>query len=102
MDLPSTNCSYDMKKVESRYRHSENDLNSWGYELLQQGHLEKALAVFKLNVLLNPSSANVYDSYGEALLKAGDKKDAIRMYQKSIELNPKNEHGKKVLQEIKE
>ncbi|HLX93174.1 MAG TPA: tetratricopeptide repeat protein [Puia sp.] len=91
-----------MKKVESRCRHSEIDLNGWGYELMQKGHLEKALAVFKLNVLLNPSSANVYDSYGEALLNAGDKKDAIRMYQKSIELNPKNEHGKKILQEIKD
>jgi tetratricopeptide (TPR) repeat protein len=96
----STNASNELKKTETEYRHSENDLNSWGYLLLNQGKMQEALEVFKLNVSLFPNSWNVYDSYGETLLKNGQKEEAIKMYKKSIELNPKNENGKKVLEEI--
>jgi pimeloyl-ACP methyl ester carboxylesterase len=88
------------KKEEIAYRHSEDDLNSWGYRLLQQGNLQRALEVFKLNVALNPDSWNVYDSYAEALLKNGQKEQAIKMYQKSIELNPANKNGKTILEEL--
>ncbi|MVM32083.1 alpha/beta fold hydrolase [Spirosoma sp. HMF4905] len=87
-------------KTEAAYRHSEDNLNSWGYQLLQQGDLPKALKIFKLNVDLFPASWNVYDSYGETLLKSNQKEEAIRMYKKSIELNPDNKNGKKVLEEI--
>lgn len=94
------NSANETRRDEAAYRHSEDDLNSWGYTLLQNGEIPKALAVFKLNVLLNPSSWNVYDSYGEALLKSGNKEEAIKMYQKSIELNPKSENGKKILERL--
>ncbi|GAB4014957.1 hypothetical protein GCM10028808_38920 [Spirosoma migulaei] len=90
----------EAKKEEAAYRHSEGELNSWGYSLLSKGQLEQALAVFKLNVALNPTSWNVYDSYGETLLKNGQKQEAIQMYQKSIELNPGSKNGKKVLDEL--
>ncbi|HUB60276.1 MAG TPA: hypothetical protein VL978_06235, partial [Puia sp.] len=92
----------DLKKLDNEYIHSENDLNSWGYEFLSKGELEKALTVFKLNVLLNPSSWNVYDSYGEALMRKGDKVEATRMYRESVALDPKNENGKKMLEELSE
>lgn len=90
----------ETKKDEATYRHSEDDLNSWGYKLLNQGQMQQALEVFKLNVELNPNSWNAYDSYGETLLKNGQKEEAIKMYQKSVDLNPKNENGKKVLERI--
>jgi pimeloyl-ACP methyl ester carboxylesterase len=96
----AVNTANETKKVETAYRHSEDDLNSWGYKLLQQGEMQKALEVFKLNVLLNPLSWNVYDSYGETLLKNGQKEEAIKAHQKSVELNPKNDNGKKVLEKI--
>ena len=96
----ATNAANDLKKTETQYRHSENDLNSWGYQLLQRGEMEKALGVFKLNVLLNPQSWNVYDSYAEVLLKNGQKDEAIKMYKKSVELNPDNQNGKKMLEEL--
>ena len=67
---------------------------------LNKNENEKALEIFKLNVLLNPSSGNAYDSYGEVLLKMNKKEDAIKMYKKSIELNPENENGKKVINEL--
>ncbi|HVM89927.1 MAG TPA: alpha/beta fold hydrolase [Puia sp.] len=94
----STDATNETKKKETLYRHSEDDLNSWGYALLNKGKMQEALEVFKLNVMLNPNSWNVYDSYGETLLKNGQKEEAIKMYEKSVELNPKNENGKKVLE----
>jgi pimeloyl-ACP methyl ester carboxylesterase len=42
----------DSKKLDNENRHSESDLNSWGYELLSNKQTEKALTVFKLNVQL--------------------------------------------------
>jgi len=96
----SVDASNEAKKAEVLYRHSEDDLNSWGYLLLKQGKMQNALEVFKLNVILFPKSWNVYDSYGEILLKNGQKEEAIKMYQKSVELNPKSENGKKVLEEL--
>lgn len=88
------------KEEENAFRHSEDDLNGWGYKLSGQGKMVQALEVFKLNIELNPESWNAYDSYGEALLKAGQKPEAIKMYQKSVEVNPKAEHGKNVLEEL--
>jgi len=87
----------ESKGQELAYRHSEDDINTWGYQLLQARDFKKAVEVFKLNVSLHPSSWNAYDSYGEALLKIGDKSEALKMYRKSVELNPNNEHGKQVL-----
>jgi len=88
------------KAQDLAFNHSEDDLNTWGYQLLGKNENQKAAEIFKLNMLLNPSSANVYDSYGEALLKTDQKEEAIKMYKKSIELNPENKNGKEVLERI--
>jgi tetratricopeptide (TPR) repeat protein len=64
--------------------------------------LEKALAVFKLNLMAYPGSSNVYDSYGEALLLQGDTVKAIVNYRKSLELNPGNTQGVAVLKALGE
>ena len=87
----------NVKKENNAYIHSEDNLNNLGYEYLNKNENEKALEIFKLNVLLNPTSGNTYDSYGEILLKMNKKEEAIKMYKKSVELNPENENGKKVL-----
>jgi len=89
-----------IKKENTAYIHSEDNLNNLGYDYLHKNENEKALEIFKLNVLLNPESANAYDSYGEILLKINRKEEAIKMYQKSIELNPLNKNGKRVLDEL--
>lgn len=83
----------ETKKKQVEYSHSESDLNSWGYQLLKQGEKEKALEVFKLNVGMNPDSANVYDSLAEAYESIGDKAQAIGNYKRSLELNPANSHA---------
>jgi hypothetical protein len=84
----------------SKYCHSENDLNEWGYNLLSQNRNSEAVKVFEINALLNPTSANAYDSLGEVYLKMNNRELAILNYKKSLELNPKNENARKVLKQI--
>ena len=88
------------KAADLAFNNSEDDLNTWGYQLMGKNENQKAAEVFKLNLTLNPTSANAYDSYGEALLKTNQTEEAIKMYKKSVELNPENENGKKVLARI--
>ncbi|QDK82780.1 serine hydrolase [Spirosoma sp. KCTC 42546] len=90
----------ELKKKNSSFNPSEDDLNDWAYRLMARRQLQEALGIFKLNVSLYPKSWNVYDSYGEALLKNGQKDEAIAMYKKSIELNPDNQNGKGMLARI--
>ena len=94
--------SIEAKKIEIENKHSEADLNEWGYTFMRNEELEKALEVFKLNTMLFPDSWNTYDSYGEALLKSNRKEEAIEMYEKSIEMNPENENGKQLLLKMKQ
>lgn len=93
---------WQLKKNEAhQFNFREIHLNNLGYSYLDKGEIQKAIAVFKLNVEAYPNSANVYYSYGEALLKANRKTETIKMYEKSIELNPDNEYVKNKLNKIK-
>lgn len=51
----------------------EGPMNALGYELLGQGRLDDAIAVFELNVEAYPQSANVYDSLGDGYRARGDR-----------------------------
>lgn len=94
---------YHVVKMEDsgEYIFSEKSLNALGYKLLNDGKIEDAIEVFKLNVEEYPDSFNVYDSLGEAYLAKGEKKLAKANYKQSLELNPENENGKKMLEKIK-
>ena len=83
------------------FKLSEDELNSWGYQLLEQNKKNEALQVFHLNTLLFPSSANVYDSYAETLEAMGNRKEAIINYKKSLELNPNNTNASAYLKDKK-
>ena len=80
----------------------EDYFNFFGYRYLQDGMIDKALEVFKLNVKLYPTAWNPYDSLGEAYALMGNKDLSIENYKKSIELNPDNEHGKEMLRKLEE
>lgn len=82
---------------EAQQRHSESGLNTWGYQLLAGGNQAAAIAVFKLNVMLYPASANTYDSLGEGYEALGDKAQAIASYQRSLQLDPGKAHSKERL-----
>ena len=62
----------------------EENVNTWGYELLMDGHLPQAIAVLKLNTKLYPGFGNTYDSLGDAYAKAEEKDLAIDSYKKAV------------------
>ena len=80
---------------------SESDFNSLGYNLIARKKINAAIEVFKMNIELNPKSANAYDSLGEAYMINKNKELAIKNYKKSLELNPKNTNAKDMLKELK-
>ena len=83
----------DLKKKDRAFNLNEDDLNAWGYQLLNQKEIGKALSIFKLNVSLYPKSANTYDSLGEIQEMMGDRKAALVNYKKSLSLNPENKNA---------
>lgn len=78
----------------------ESEFNAMGYRFMGTGRMKEAIAVFKLNVELNPESWNVYDSLAEAYMNSGDTGNAIKNYKKSIERNPENTNAKEMLKKL--
>jgi tetratricopeptide (TPR) repeat protein len=67
---------------------TEAELNVYGYQLIGQNEIDKAIEVFTVNTERNPKSANAFDSLGEAYATKGDKTNAIKNFKKSLTLNP--------------
>jgi tetratricopeptide (TPR) repeat protein len=67
---------------------TENEINLYGYQLLNQGDHDKAIETLALNTQKYPRSANAWDSLGEAYATKGDKTNAIKSFKKSLSLNP--------------
>jgi len=88
------------KRKEVQYRHSADNLVSWGRSLLQQGEKEKAIEILKLNVVLYPGSAEAYESLAGGYELAGNKELAIKNYKRSVELDPNNTNVENHLKEL--
>jgi len=74
---------------------NEDEINGLGYTYLMQYEKPKvALAIFKSNTILFPTSPNTYDSYAECYMMMGDLKSSKLNYQKAIEVAEKNEDGR--------
>ena len=86
--------------VQSKLYFNENDFNSLGYNFITREMIDAAIEVFKMNVEMNPQSANAYDSLGEAYAKNGNNEFAIANYKKSLELNPDNNNTKEMLEKL--
>jgi beta-lactamase regulating signal transducer with metallopeptidase domain len=100
---PEAGIKTAMKLKESgdeEYYFKEGEFNTLGYLFLFGGDVDEALAVFKLNVKMNPESWNVYDSFAEGCLAAGKYDEARKYYEKSLALNPENENGRTMLAKI--
>ncbi|GAB3935951.1 serine hydrolase [Larkinella terrae] len=89
-------------KNDKAYELNEDEMNSLGYELMRDGKLKEALAVFNLNVESYPKSSNVYDSRGEAYMAQGDKESSIKDYKQSLELDPRNMNAVEMLKKLGE
>ncbi|MEI6614358.1 MAG: tetratricopeptide repeat protein, partial [Chrysiogenales bacterium] len=84
------------------YNFSENELNRFAYQLLQQENKNSAIEFFQFIVELYPDSSNAYDSLGEAYMANGNKKLAIENYEKSLQLNPANTNAVDMLKRLRE
>jgi CubicO group peptidase (beta-lactamase class C family) len=83
----------ELKKNDARFELTEEDVNAWGYKLVEQKQVAQAIEIFKLNVSLYPQSWNVYDSLAEAYENVGDKSSSVKNYERSLAMNPKNDHA---------
>jgi tetratricopeptide (TPR) repeat protein len=81
-------------RAESMGLATEADINLLGYQLMGQGRMDEALAMFRKNVKDYPRSWNVYDSLGEALAKQGNRKEALASYQKALSLAPEGQKAR--------
>jgi len=75
---------------------TEADVNNLGYQLLQQGKTDEAIAMFRKNVKDHPDSWNTYDSLAEALAAKGDKKGAIEDYSKALAMVQDDANKKRI------
>src|SRR5690606_39972344 len=80
-DWSSDVCSSDLLATE-------NELNNYGYQLLNQGNHDEAIRVLTINTQRFPKSANVWDSLGEAYAMKGDEKNAVKNFKKALSMNP--------------
>jgi len=88
-------------RKRGRYRfRGPYDLNSLGYELLGDGEVDMAIAVFKLNTYIFPTDANAYDSLADSYLAKGDREEAIKMYRKALEVDPNFENSRRMLEQL--
>ena len=82
------------KKLSEKFGYSipvpENLINQMGYQFLNDGKPEEAIAVFKLNIERYPGSANVYDSLAEAYERGGRLDLAEPLYDKARTLGQQN------------
>lgn len=87
------------QKASPEFKLSEEEVNSWGYRLLNHGHEGESIAVMKFNTEQYPKSTNAWDALGEAYRASGDKHDAITAWKQAITVDPEN---KAVLQKLAE
>lgn len=90
-----------LQTQKNEWENTENDINSYGYQLILLGKVQDAVKVLKWNTELYPQSWNVWDSYGEALALAGNTGGAIEAYEQSIKLCPENKGGIEMLKKLR-
>ena len=67
------------------------DLNTIGYELIDQGRGEDAVAIFTYMTELYPNRSMTWDSLAEGYLAVNDKGNAIATYEQALTLLPNDQ-----------
>ncbi|HTD94764.1 MAG TPA: DUF2911 domain-containing protein [Chitinophagaceae bacterium] len=88
--LKATGKNEEADKImnENLAKATEVELNAYGYQLIAENKMDKAIEIFVLNTQRNPKSANAWDSLGEGYFTKGDKKNALNSFKKSMTLDP--------------
>jgi Protein of unknown function (DUF2911) len=63
-------------------------LNTYAYQLANQGKTEEAVRMFELNAKRHADDPNTHDSLGEGYMMAGNKDAAIKSFKKSLSMKP--------------
>lgn len=63
-------------------------LNTYAYQLANQGKMDEAVRMFELNAKRHPTDPNVHDSLGEGYMMAGNKDAAVKSFKKSLSMKP--------------
>jgi CubicO group peptidase (beta-lactamase class C family) len=93
---------YEGIRKQPHYYLNEAEINRLGYRLISIGKIKESIAVFNINVIEYPKSANVWDSRGEAYMLNGEKAKAIIDYKKSLALDPYSMNAIRKLNELGE
>jgi tetratricopeptide (TPR) repeat protein len=88
MNLKGNTAQAEALMKEAMMVANENDLNTYGYQLINQGDNDKAIQILTMNTERYPKSANTWDSLGEAYALKGDSKNAIKNFRKALGMNP--------------
>ena len=63
-------------------------LNTYAYQLANQGKMDEAVKMFELNAKRHADDPNAHDSLGEGYMMAGNKDAAIKSFKKSLSMKP--------------
>jgi CubicO group peptidase (beta-lactamase class C family) len=93
---------YQQIKKETPQNQSINQgrLIGDGYNFMQEGKLNEAIALFKVAIDLYPKATDAYDFLAEAYETKGEKALAIDTYKKSLEVNPQNANARAKLKKL--
>ncbi len=73
---------------------NENEMNTYGYQLLFGGRQQESIPVFRKNVADHSDSWNVHDSLGEGLAAIGEIGEAIEHYEHARGMAPQAQHAR--------
>lgn len=81
---------------------SKDNLNTWGYKLIQKGKIEKSIEIFKLSDHFFPENSNTFDCLGEAYALLEMNSEALKSYEIALRINPDNTYAKRQIERLKE
>lgn len=89
---------YQKVSAEMGYKVAPDEMfiNSMGYQFMSMQQLDKAGALFKMNMENYPGSGNVYDSYADYLVEKKDTAAAIEQYEKAFSMTGSKETKSKL------
>jgi tetratricopeptide (TPR) repeat protein len=76
------------KSEDPNFKLSDDELNTWAEQLMDEAHLPEAISLLTLNTQLHPDSSQAYLDLGDAHERSGEERLAIENYKKSITLDP--------------
>jgi CubicO group peptidase (beta-lactamase class C family) len=80
---------------------SKDNLNTWGFKLIQKGKIEKSIEIFKLSDHFFPENSNTFDCLGIAYALLEMNAEALKSYEIALRIYPDNTYAKKQIEILK-